>query len=398
MTKRVDVNAVVFRPDLYPRLEPMLDAIARYADAIDDLPPIEVNQHHTLIDGYHRWQAHVRTGREHIRVTITETTGDLDVFFLSAYRNALHGVAMSKATKKTFAERAYKMAEDRGEQFHVRLASSLAIGKRTAYDYTKRLREHEERQRDETIHTLREEGKTQVEIAEQVDVPQQTVSRVLAKENTQTCKSASLGKTDPVAVAKAQVAQHQAEADTLADDPIPMPTGTYDILYADPPWQYEAALGAVRHVARRYPTMDTDAICALPVADLCADDACLFLWTTAPKLAEGMRVMDAWGFTYITNVVWDKVKKGMGLWVRVRHEHLLIGRRGNFPAPKDRSLLSDSIWTAERGGHSEKPPEIAEWITRLFPNTTRIELFSRSAIDGFDAWGNETKGATDERF
>ena len=81
-------------------------------------------------------------------------------------------------------------------------------------------------------------------------------------------------------------------------------------------------------------------------------DAILYLWATAPKLAESMKVIEAWGFEYRTGMVWDKMKIGMGYWTRNQHEHLLICRRGQFPPPKT-GEQSPSVIRVPRG---EWPP------------------------------------------
>ena len=166
------------------------------------------------------------------------------------------------------------------------------------------------------------------------------------------------------------------------------PEGRYPVLYADPPWRYEHAPagGKNRSIERQYPTMDLDAICALPVGELATDDAVLFLWATSPKLAEAMRVIEAWGFDYRTNAVWVKDRIGMGYYVRARHELLLIARRGALPVPAP-SARPDSVLEAPRAAHSAKPPETYALIERMYPDLPRVEMFSRTAVDGWDSWG-----------
>ena len=85
------------------------------------------------------------------------------------------------------------------------------------------------------------------------------------------------------------------------------------MIYADPPWRYEHVKTESRAIENQYPTMDLDAICALPVRDIATDDSVLFLWATSPKLAEAMRVIDAWGFTYRTCMAWVKEKIGWAI-------------------------------------------------------------------------------------
>jgi len=128
-------------------------------------------------------------------------------------------------------------------------------------------------------------------------------------------------------------------------------TGQYPVIYADPPWQYELPpMGDTnRSIEAHYPTMTLDSIKNISVP--ATNDAVLFLWATAPKLAESMEVVEAWGFDYRTNVVWVKDKIGMGYYVRNQHELLLIGRRGNMPLPEPGTQPS-SVITAPRTGHS----------------------------------------------
>src|SRR5262249_15186290 len=142
----------------------------------------------------------------------------------------------------------------------------------------------------------------------------------------------------------------------------------YPIILADPPWPYERPDmgGTARTIENHYPTMSLDEICALPVPDIAADDAMLFLWATAPKLYECMKVIDAWGFDYRTNMVWVKDKVGMGVYVRNQHELLLICRRGAIPQPRPGSQPS-SVFHAPRLEHSRKPPNVHEILERLYP-------------------------------
>jgi N6-adenosine-specific RNA methylase IME4 len=162
----------------------------------------------------------------------------------------------------------------------------------------------------------------------------------------------------------------------------------YPVIYADPPWQYDYTPTEARAIENQYPTMTLQEICDLPVTELAADDAILYLWTTAPKLYESMKVLDAWGFDYRTCMIWDKQKMGMGYYARNQHEILLIAKRGSFPAPESGSQPR-SVISIPRGKHSEKPVEFYEIIESLYPDFARIELFSRSPREGWEGWGNQ---------
>lgn len=168
----------------------------------------------------------------------------------------------------------------------------------------------------------------------------------------------------------------------------------YPVIYADPPWQYEnPPIGATnRAIENHYPTMTLDEIKGLPVSDLATEDAVLFLWATAPKLAECMEVIDAWGFTYRTCMVWVKDKIGMGYHVRNQHEILLIAKRGGIPPPPPEARPS-SVLQAPRTEHSAKPLAFVELIGAMYPDLPKIELFCRDPQPGWAVWGNQAEAA-----
>lgn len=88
---QLEVSAVVFRQDLYPRIEPSPTTVQQYASDLEVLPPIEVNQHNELIDGWHRWTAHKKVGAATIAVIVTKTKGDGEVLELAKVGNRRRG-------------------------------------------------------------------------------------------------------------------------------------------------------------------------------------------------------------------------------------------------------------------------------------------------------------------
>ena len=191
---------------------------------------------------------------------------------------------------------------------------------------------------------------------------------------------------DGATAASARILHQQVELDR---PPAPFPTnGKYRVIYADPPWHYGTSKPdyygpAVRH----YPTMKVDALCALDVEGMAEDNAVLFLWVTSPKLDEAFQIIPAWGFTYKTSFVWDKIKHNFGHYNSVRHEFLLIATRGS--CTPDIPDLVPSVQRIERTEHSAKPAEFRAIIDRLYPHGSRIELFARANVTGWDRWGNE---------
>lgn len=169
----------------------------------------------------------------------------------------------------------------------------------------------------------------------------------------------------------------------------------FPVLYADPPWKYENPPmgGGNRSIENHYPTMTLEEICALDVASLATEDAILYLWATAPKLAECLKVVEAWGFNYRTNFVWVKDKIGMGYHARSQHELLLVARRGEIPPPAVEDRVSSVVF-ADRTEHSAKPNEFYDLIERFYPSLPRIELFCRGVPrEGWAAWGNQAVAA-----
>lgn len=171
-----------------------------------------------------------------------------------------------------------------------------------------------------------------------------------------------------------------------------LPSGIYNVIYADPPWQYDNT-GVDAAANAHYHT--------LPLADICdflktinlqvAQNAVLFLWSTNPFLADALRVVEAWNFTYKTNLVWVKTdlsRPGTGFYVRGQHELLFICTRGSF-TPLNWSQNVPSVLAAPVRQHSRKPDEIYGVIENLYPNCRYIELFARQQRDGWTAYGNE---------
>lgn len=163
----------------------------------------------------------------------------------------------------------------------------------------------------------------------------------------------------------------------------------YPVVYADPPWRYEHSMTDNRKIENQYPTMSLQEICDLPVSDIAPPDAVLFLWTTSPKLAESMDVIDAWGFVYRTCIIWDKERIGMGYYARQQHELLLIASRGDIPVPEPGNRPNSVIRIKRDSEHSAKPQEFYGLIERMYPEYDRIELFARNNRNGWAAWGNQ---------
>lgn len=180
------------------------------------------------------------------------------------------------------------------------------------------------------------------------------------------------------------------EAD-LGAKQIALPDKKFGVILADPEWRFEPysrETGMNRAADNHYPTSTTDVIASRPVASIAADDCALFLWATAPMLPDALAVMKAWGFEYKSHVVWLKDRQGTGYWFRNQHELLLVGTRGEIPAPamgtQFRSALAYDV-----GEHSVKPPFAHEIVEAYYPTLPKIELNARRRREGWEAWGLE---------
>lgn len=172
----------------------------------------------------------------------------------------------------------------------------------------------------------------------------------------------------------------------------------FGTILADPPWQFQNRTGKVAPEHKRlnrYGTMTLDEIKALPVSQVAAERSHLYLWVPNALLPEGLRVMDAWGFRYVSNIVWHKIRKdggsdgrGVGFYFRNVTELLLFGVRGKDvrTLPPGRSQVN--MLETRKREHSRKPDEQYALIEECSWGP-RLEMFSRGARPGWTVWGDQ---------
>jgi N6-adenosine-specific RNA methylase IME4 len=172
-------------------------------------------------------------------------------------------------------------------------------------------------------------------------------------------------------------------------------TQKFPVIYADPPWRfgvYSEVTGRDKSPENHYPTMSTPEIMGLfeEIGSPAKEDSVLFLWATNPMLPDGMKVLEAWGFTYVHHWVWDKEVAGTGYWGRDCHEILLIGKRGKPVAPLP-GTQPNTVFRERKTAHSSKPSHYGDVIDAIFPGVPKLELFSRNARPGWTGWGFEAQ-------
>ena len=179
--------------------------------------------------------------------------------------------------------------------------------------------------------------------------------------------------------------------------------GVFDVIYADPPWTYYGDPNKDQACGKHYACMTDTDLAGLPVRELCADRAVVFLWATCPRLDAGIRLLQAWKLHF----------RGVPfVWVKTRKDGGIIGGQGIRPTltkPTVELVLAGcttargrtlpildegmpQVVLAPRGRHSAKPAEVRDRIVRLMGDVPRIELFARESISGWVTLGNEADG------
>jgi len=194
----------------------------------------------------------------------------------------------------------------------------------------------------------------------------------------------------------------------------------YQIIYADPPWEYKNkrkflnkqmqknVTEPINQGVCRYPSMTIEQIKSLDISSFADKNCALFLWTTTPYLEKAFEVIKSWGFTYKTiGFIWlktwqGKIEKplefymnsvyGMNYYTKLQFELCLLAIKGSMK-PISHSISGQVI--AKRTKHSQKPNNVRNRITELFGGLPRIELFAREKTPGWDVWGNEVKSDID---
>ena len=171
---------------------------------------------------------------------------------------------------------------------------------------------------------------------------------------------------------------------------LPRLTGEFDVLLIDPPYDHEDA-GSSRSAQNHYPVESVDKLKKVRVASISAKDSVIFLWVPGYFLRQGLELLEAYGFRFACQIVWDKEVDETGAWARARHENLLVGVKGNFPAPMSPPA---SVIVSRRAKHSQKPLlyDLIEGMWNV-PGLRYAELYARNAAPrrGWTFFGAEAK-------
>lgn len=177
---------------------------------------------------------------------------------------------------------------------------------------------------------------------------------------------------------------------------------TFGTILADPPWQFQNKTGKVAPEHRRlarYKTLGFEEIESLPISCAAASTSHLYLWVPNALLPEGISVLQAWGFTYKSNIVWHKIRKdggpdgrGVGFYFRNVTELVLFGVRGKNARTLSPGRSQVNFIAARKREHSRKPDELYSIIEACSPGPY-LELFARGTRSGWKSWGNQADAA-----
>lgn len=172
----------------------------------------------------------------------------------------------------------------------------------------------------------------------------------------------------------------------------------YSTILADPPWQFQNRTGKMAPEHKRltrYQTLTLQEIKDIPVATAIKETAHLYLWVPNALLAEGLQVMESWGFTYKTNLIWYKIRKdggpdrrGVGFYFRNVTEIILFGVRGKKARTLQPGRSQENIISSQKREHSRKPDEQYTLIESCSPGPY-LEMFARGNRANWSNWGNE---------
>lgn len=385
---KIEIDEIIIPANRYRSVRPStVEALADSIQTLGQLQPIIVTPEKRLIAGYHRYLALKRLEQPQIDATVLdvdrakEQVAEIDENLIRAELTALEK-GEHLAQRKRLYEALYPTTKHGGDRasgkvghlkprFTKDAASKTGAGERTIRHAVSVSNKLDDGVRDTIRHlpiadNQRELGR---------------LAKLEADEQKMVAERLALGAPS------VRVARKGLIADKIDAEASAWPDGPFNVIAADPPWQYEKRVGdSTSRNQVAYPTMTQEEICALDVASIAQDDCILWLWTTNAHMEQAHEVARAWGFRVKTILTWVKPSIGMGDWLRGQTEHCLLAVRGR---PTIRLSGEATVLYGPRRAHSEKPEEFYALVEKLCPGS-KCELFSRTNRPDWKAWGGET--------
>ena len=405
--REIGISGINVQPGRLRALRP--DVVAQLAESIRARGLINAitvrprGEHgYWLIAGLHRFEAVRQLKHEAIRSVVLEGLEAADAELLEIDENLIRA-DLSPAERALHIGRRKELYEAQHPETKQGGAPGAGQGKGKSYkeanlasfqedtanktqQSTRKVRR--DATRAKTVAVLADITGTCLDKGDEIDA----LAKLSDEEQRGLAKAAKEGSKVSAKTRVKQIKRSDREKE-LAVKQIALPTKKFGVIVADPEWRFEPwsrSTGMDRAADNHYPTSCTEVIAARDVPSIAADECVLFLWATAPMMLHAAAVMDAWGFTYKTHCVWRKPRAITGYWFRFAHELLLVGTKGNIPAPAMGTQSESVLDAPSPGPHSSKPELFLEEIERLFPTLPKIELNRRGpARPGWAAWGNE---------
>ena len=177
----------------------------------------------------------------------------------------------------------------------------------------------------------------------------------------------------------------------------------YDIIYMDPPWRYNSRLqtgpiGRQKDLSEEYPTMSNNELKEMDIQSITNKDSLIYMWAANPFIAGAIDIAEHWGFEFKTvSFVWDKQMVNPGSYTMGQAELCLVFKKkgGKIPQPRGARNIKQFI-SQKRREHSRKPDEVRTRIEAMHPTQTKLEMFARVSMPGWDVWGNEVDKFNEE--
>lgn len=363
-----------------------IDALAASIERLGLLHPIVVLPDNTLAVGERRLAAYRKLGRDSIPANVAKSLVDASRF-LEAERDentCRKGFTPEEAV--AVADGILEAAKEDAKKSHLEgSAKGGKNGRRGGDQQDKAGKSYPSLKRDESKRSeavaASSVGMSRVTLTKAREVVQaaaaepEKFARLVERMNA-TGKVSGVHRQLKIA--------RQAQA--IASEPPPLPTGPFRVLVVDPPWKYDnRSVDPTHRGSNPYPSMTVEQIKSLPVGPLAETDAVLWLWVTNAHQRYAYEIAEAWGFTHKATLTWVKQQIGLGDYLRNRTEHCLLCVRGR---PTLTLSGQDTALIASRGEHSQKPAAFYELVESLCPGS-KVELFSRCNRPGWMAWGDE---------
>ncbi len=385
----LEIDLITIPKNRYRSVRPeAVDALANSIQTLGQLQPILVTPEYSLIAGYHRYLAQKQLGADQIRVEVLDVEkadqrmAEIDENLIRSELTALER-GEHLAERKRLYEALHPEAKN-GTNQHTRRVRDVCEPRFTKDVATKTGSSERTIQHAVSISNKLDDGVRDTIRHLPIADNQRELGRLAkleAEEQKRVAERLSLGASS------VRVARKGLIADKIDREATKWPDGPFNVLVADPPWQYEKRVNdATSRNQVAYPTMTQEEICALDVASIAQDDCILWLWTTNAHMEQAYAVAREWGFTVKTILTWVKPSIGMGDWLRGQTEHCLLAVRGK---PTIRLSGESTVLHGPRRAHSEKPEEFYRMVEKICPGA-KCELFSRKNRPGWKAWGGET--------